>query len=119
MAKILGAPYYLENDLDHQTAAGADCDFLAIAEVGERDLELVATWAWVGVEGGGLVIGHVFNLYLIVERHRAGSCFDGCRQETEERRYQRHESRNSSNAGTEIILVPNLSPTRHKNIERG
>ncbi len=71
------APYYFEYDFDHQAAAGADCDFLAIAEVGEGDFELVATWAWVGVEGCGLVIGHVFNLYLIVERHRAGGLTKG------------------------------------------
>ena len=44
-----GDPYNVEDDLDHETAAGADCDFLTIAEVGEGDFELVATWARVGV----------------------------------------------------------------------
>lgn len=67
-----------EYNFDHQTAAGADCDFFAIAEVGEGDLKLVATWAWVGIEGCGFVVGHVFDLYLVVERHRAGRCSDCC-----------------------------------------
>ena len=78
MNKRSDAPYYFEYDLYHQTAAGADCDVLAIAQVGERDFELVSTWAWVGVKGCRLMISHVFDLYFIVERHRAGSCFDSC-----------------------------------------
>ena len=66
--------YYFEYDFDHQTAAGADCDFLAIAEIGERDFELVAAWARVGVEGCGSVIGHVFDFYFVVEGHCACLC---------------------------------------------
>lgn len=74
-------PYYFKYDFDHQTAAGADCDFLAIAEVGERNFELVATRAWVSVEGCGFVVGHVFDLDFVVERHSAGSCSDCCGEE--------------------------------------
>ena len=105
----MGPLYCFEYDFDRQTAAGADCDFLAIAEVGERDLELVSTWAWIGVEGCSLVIGHIFDLYLIVERHRAGSCFGGCKDEGLE------ESKNRACAGTEIRLVPDLNADKAQN----
>ena len=68
-----GGVHHFEYDLDHQAAAGADGDFFAVAEVGERDFELVAAGAGVGVEGGGLVVGHVFDLDLVVEGHRCWS----------------------------------------------
>ena len=103
--------YSLEYDLDRQTAARADCHFLAITEVRERDFELVPARAGIGIECRGLVIGHIFDFYLIVERHRAGSCCGGCR------RKRREESNKWSCAGTEIRLVPDLSPTRHENME--
>ena len=88
--------YCLEYDLDRQTAAGADCHFLAVTEVRERDFELVSARAGVGIKCCSLVIGHIFDLYLIVERHRAGSCCGGCR------RKRREESRKWSCAGTEL-----------------
>lgn len=57
------------------------------------------------------MIGHVFDLYLIVERHCAGGCFDGGSEEGFD------ESKNSGLYAemdtTEIKLVPNLSPLRH------
>ena len=72
--------YCFEYDLNRQTAAGADRHFLAITEVRERNFELVSTRAGIGIDCRGLVIGHIFDLYLIVVRHRAGSCCGGCRE---------------------------------------
>ena len=80
--------YCLEYDLDRQTAAGADCHFLAVTEVRERNFELVSARAGIGIERRGFVIGHIFDFYLIVERHRASSCCGGCR------RKRREESKN-------------------------
>lgn len=109
----ISTTYCLEYDLDRQTAARADCNFLAITEVRERDFELVSARTGIGIDCRSLVIGHILDLYLIVERHRAGSCCGGCRKKT------REESNKWSCAGTEIILAPDLSPTRHENIEMG
>lgn len=61
--------YSFEYDSDGQTAAGTNGDFFAVAEVGERDFELVAAGAGVGVEGCGGVIGHVFDFNFVVEGH--------------------------------------------------
>lgn len=58
--------YLVKNDPDHQTAARTDSDVLAVAEVGDGNLEPIATrtrvviYLQVGIEG------HIFDLDLVV-----------------------------------------------------
>lgn len=61
--------YLVENHPDGQTAARTHGDFFAVAHVAETDLKLVSTWARVGIEEEGRVVGEVLELDLIIERH--------------------------------------------------
>lgn len=70
--------YYFEYDLDHQAAARTDRNLFPIAEVIEGNLELVAAWAGVSIEGSRLMIGHILDLDLIVERHEVSSKDEIC-----------------------------------------
>jgi hypothetical protein len=58
--------YLVKDDLDHQTAAGANGNFLAISEVCNPNLEAIATRARVVIDLECLVEGHVFDFNLIV-----------------------------------------------------
>lgn len=70
--------YRLKYDLNHQTAAGADCCVFAIPEVLQRNLESVAAWTWIVIDLHGRVEGHVFNLNLVVKGHfeRLPACLE-------------------------------------------
>jgi hypothetical protein len=59
--------YLAKYNLDHQTAARTDRDFLAISEVCEPDLEAVAARARVVVDLQARVEGHVFDFDFVVD----------------------------------------------------
>ena len=61
------APYLVEYDPNHKTAARAARNVLAIAHVRYRNLEAVATGTRVVIYLERLVVEAVFDLYLIVE----------------------------------------------------
>jgi hypothetical protein len=65
--------YDIKDNLDHQTATGTNGDFFTLAEIIDRDLESVATWAWVMVDLKDGVEGHVFDFNFVVD----GECFVG------------------------------------------
>lgn len=44
------ATYRIEDDLNHQTAAGANSDIFAVAQVADTDFEPVAAGTWVVVD---------------------------------------------------------------------
>lgn len=56
-------------DLNHQTTAWADSNIFAVAQVAYGDLETVSAWTRVVVDLESGVIGHVFDLDLVVVRH--------------------------------------------------
>lgn len=58
-----------EDDLDHQAAARADRDLLALVQIVNSDLESVAARARIMVDLEGGIEGHVLDFYLIVDRH--------------------------------------------------
>lgn len=61
--------HQIKDNPDLQAAARAYCHLFPVSHIGQRDLELVAAWAWVGVELGGGVVDKVFEFDFIVERH--------------------------------------------------
>jgi hypothetical protein len=58
--------YQIEDDFDHQTAAGANSNLLAISQVCNSYFEAIATRAGIVVDLESLIEGHVFDLDLIV-----------------------------------------------------
>lgn len=61
--------YQVKNHSDCQTAARTHSYLFAIAHVTETDLKLVSTRAGVGIEKEGGMVGEIFELDLIIERH--------------------------------------------------
>jgi len=59
--------YQVKDNTNHQTAARAHSDLLAIAQIIDANLEAVAAWARVRIDLHGRVEGHVFDLDLIVD----------------------------------------------------
>lgn len=57
----------VKDDPNPQAAAGANGDFLSIAKIIDHNLESVATRAWVMVELGDGVEGHIFDFDLVVD----------------------------------------------------
>jgi len=83
----------VKNDADHEAAARADGDVLAVAEVRDSDLEPVAARARVVVDLQRRVVRHVLDLDLVVDvevvaggggrrrcryARQGGSCSRGC-----------------------------------------
>jgi hypothetical protein len=64
--------YSIKYDLNHQTAAWADSNIFAIAQIVDRDLETISTRTRVVVDLEGGIVGHVFDLDLVVIRHLDG-----------------------------------------------
>ena len=62
-----GATHHLENNPNHQAARRAGGNVLAVLEVEQGNLKLVAARARVGVDLAGLVPGHVLDLDLVVD----------------------------------------------------
>lgn len=60
------ASYMVKNHPDHQTAARTDSDVLAIAEVGDGNLEPIATRTRVVIDLEVGIEGHIFDLDLVV-----------------------------------------------------
>lgn len=61
--------HHFVNDTDHQAAARAHGDIgLFVLEVCQGDLEAVAAWARVEVRLQRLVVRHVLDLDLVVDR---------------------------------------------------
>ena len=65
----MSCTYGFKDHSDLQAAAGADSNLFSIAKIREADLELVPTGTRVSIECGSSVVGHIFDLDLIVERH--------------------------------------------------
>lgn len=61
--------YLIKNHPDCQTAARTYSYLFTVAHVTETDLKLVSTRAGVGVEEEGRVVGEIFELNLVIERH--------------------------------------------------
>lgn len=62
--------HHLVNDPDHQAAAGAHGDVVGLVlQVGQGNLEAVAAWARVVVGLQRLVVRHVLDLDLVVDRY--------------------------------------------------
>jgi len=57
----------IEYDPDHQATAWTNRNILAISQVCDADLEHVSAGAWIGVYLQGRIVGHVFDLDLIVD----------------------------------------------------
>ena len=62
----------IKYDLNHQTAAWADSNIFAVAQIADRDLETVPTRTRVVVDLESGIVSHVFDLDLVVVRHLDG-----------------------------------------------
>jgi hypothetical protein len=60
--------YQVENDANHQAAAGAYGNVAAVAEVIESDLEAVAAGTRVVIDLEVIVKGHILDFDLVVDR---------------------------------------------------
>lgn len=68
---LTSSTYRLEDYFDLQATAWADCNIFSFTQISKRYLESVTTRAWIVVESCGLVVGHILDFDLIVERHGA------------------------------------------------
>jgi hypothetical protein len=58
--------YHFKYHAYHQTTAGTHSDVFLVPQVGDGDLEAVAARARVMVDFKGRIVGHILDLYLVV-----------------------------------------------------
>jgi hypothetical protein len=65
---VLKDSYLIKNNPDHKTTTRTNRNLLAIAEIGNSDLEPIATGTRVMIDLQRGIEGHVFDFDLIVDR---------------------------------------------------